>query len=114
MADEDGEADLLQRSGELLGEARLVPRIAVEKRPDIERRDLIILVERVAFMLGKAVGVRLAHLVEAVEILVERGLRGGRHHQASASPSSTSGASAAWTVPSRRPLSDALAITAAA
>ena len=72
VADEHREADLLQRRREFLGEARLVARIAAQERPEVERRDLVILVELVALMLGQAIGVRLAHLVVSAEFPVER------------------------------------------
>ncbi len=68
MAGEHREADLLQRAGELGGEARLVLRIAMQEAPEIERRDLIVLVERVVVLLGEAIGMRLAHLVVALEV----------------------------------------------
>ena len=72
VAGQDREADLLQRRRELLGEARLVPRVAVQERREIERRDLDILVELVALMLGQAIGVRLPDLVVFLELAVER------------------------------------------
>ena len=63
VTDEHREADLLQRAGERLGEARLVGRIAAKERLEIESRDLIVIVELVGRMLREAIGVRLRHLV---------------------------------------------------
>jgi hypothetical protein len=113
VAGQDREADLLERRAECGGEARPVRRIAVQILPEIERRDLEILVERVARMLCKAIGVRLADLVVAAEILVERLVRGGVRH-AQASSSEASGAVAGSALPSRQPLSAAWAMIAAA
>ena len=71
MTGEDGKADLLQRSGERLREARLVRGIAVQEPSEIERRDLIFVVESVVGMLGETIGVRFPHLIVADELPVD-------------------------------------------
>src|SRR5690348_3019489 len=72
MSDEDRKADLLERSSESLRKSRLVSLVTVKKLPEIESRDLVIFVELVGFALSQAIGMRLAHLVEPAELLVER------------------------------------------
>jgi hypothetical protein len=113
VAGQDHEADLVQRAPERLGEARPIRAVAVQERCEVERRDLVILVERVAFMLGQAIGVRLAHLVVAAEVLVERLLGGDPAHDPLPA-SGASGAVAPSALPSRQPFSAARPITAAA
>lgn len=113
VPDQQCKADLLERRRERLGETGLVRRIAMEISAEVERRDLEFLVERVVVLLGQAIGVRLAHLVVAAELLVERWLRGEASHD-QASRSAASSAVAASALPSRQPFSEACAITAAA
>src|SRR5688572_20828574 len=71
VAGQDGEADLVERLAERLGETGLVLSVATQERREVEDRDLIFVVERVAFVLGQPIGVRLSHLIVLFEVAVE-------------------------------------------
>ncbi len=88
---ENGKSDFLQSACK--GRCKLRPRVgaAVKELPEIERRDLVIVVELVGGVLRQAIGVCLAHLIVAAELLVER----IRIHQAVFLRSAPSGASSA-------------------
>ncbi len=71
MADQHGKANLLQRRRECLAKLALSDGIAAKERLEIQRRNLIIVVELVGRMFGEAIGVGLRHLVVSREVAVD-------------------------------------------
>ena len=65
------ESDVVNRRTELVDELRFVGCIAVKKSAEVERGDLVILIERITRMLGKTIGMFFLYLVVASEIAIE-------------------------------------------
>src|SRR5690349_20659591 len=72
MARQDRKADFFECAGKCVGKPCLVVPTAVQERLEVERRDPIILVKLVLLALGKAIGMRLAHLIVLPEFPTER------------------------------------------